>query len=50
MLKIIYAASNNYYSNIQLARVFNSIKELPIIIKIAAYKNHLQKIYLLIGH
>lgn len=38
MIKILYAASNNYYSSLQLIRIINSIKELPVIIKVAAYK------------
>jgi hypothetical protein len=38
MLKILYAASNNYNASIQLSRFLDAVKNKNYIIKIAAYK------------
>lgn len=40
MFKILYAASNNVNSKIQLTRFIDAIKIYPIKLKIAAYKNY----------
>lgn len=46
MFKILYAASNNINSKIQLARFMQAVKDEPYIIKIAAYKNSSPSIHI----
>ena len=46
MIKILYAASNNYNSKLQLSRFLEAVQDKPYQIKIAAYKDYSPNIHI----
>ena len=46
MIKILYAASNNYNSKLQLSRFLEAVQNKPYQIKIAAYKDYCPDIHI----